>query len=438
MLSLNAIWKGILIFILGWLVSFYLFPFNPTHFPALNTKQFVALLGPIILVLNRLRTRDKSIDIGLLRALMIAGLYSVVNLIATDYNGFSDYSYANYITTALVWLFGAYTVVEGIKFVHGEVNFRLITYYFAAVSALQCLIAIGVDKSDSIANIVHNIAYIDVDFFRENGRLYSIGAMLDPAGVRFAVVLMMIATTLTREEKTYNNWWHTTLLLIAFAIILAIGNMISRTTITGAALAVMIMGLAGEGYRFIIRKESFKLYSMLLLVLAIGVPIMVYLYNTDDYFYSQIRYGFEGFFSIVEKGHWQTDSNDVLATMWKWPTTDAGWIIGYGEFGNFRFSTDIGYCRLILYSGVVGFSVFSMLFIHSAWYFYKRYPKYRFFWFLLLCMTFIIWIKVATDLFQFWALFYAFVDYDELAPKYKPQEEQERTKEISPAPALLT
>lgn len=434
MLSVNSLWKGVLIFILGWFVSFYLFPFTPTHFQAVNTKQVVALLGPVILVLKRLFSRDKTLDLGLLWVLILACLYSLVNLIATDFNGKEDYSYANYITTALVWLFGAYTIVEGIRFVHKEVNFRLITYYLAAVCALQCIIAIIVDKNAFVADIVHNISYVAVDFFEENGRLYGIGAMLDPAGVRFAVVLMMIAATLSREEKTYNNWWHTTLLLLAFSIILAIGNMISRTTITGAGLALGMMGLASESYRLIIRRESFKLYSILTLILSIGVPILVFLYNTDPYYYYKIRYGFEGFFSLVEKGYWQTDSNDVLATMWKWPTDDAGWIIGYGEFGDFRFGTDIGYCRLVLYSGVIGISIFSLLFIYSAWYFYMRYPKHRLFWFLLLCMTFIIWIKVSTDLFQFWALFYAFVDYDELAPQYKAK--QEGTPDTATTPAL--
>lgn len=419
MLSLNRLFKWIQVFILGWIVTFYLFPFFPTYYPVYNTKQFLALIGPAILGFKLLVIRDFTIDIGLLRALMIAGLYSVVNLVATDYNGYSDYSYANYFSSALVWLFGAYTVVECIRMVHGTVNFRLITFYLAGVSAIECLLAIGVDHNATIKYIVDSIAYVDHEFIRETGRLYAIGVMLDPSGVRFAVVLMMIAATLSREEKVQQSTWQTTWLLLAFAIIVGIGNMISRTTVTGAALAVMMLGLSGEGYRFIIRKESFKLYSMLIIILAIAVPIMVYLYNTDDYFYYKIRYGFEGFFSLFEKGEWHTDSNDVLATMWRWPETTEAWLIGYGEFGNFRFGTDIGYCRFILYSGLIGFSVFSMLFIHSGWYFIKRYPKQKFFWFLLTCMTFIIWIKVSTDLFTFWAVFYVFTDYEELSPRYK-------------------
>lgn len=419
MLSLNRIFFWLQIFIVGCVVTSYLYPFYPTYFMAVNTKQVVALMGPVFLLLRLLRTQDYTIDVGLLRTLLIAGLYSVINFIATDYNGQSDYSYANYVTSALVWLFGAYTLTELIRIVHGTVNFRLITCYFAAVSALQCITAIAIDHSYTVKSIIDSIAYIDQDFIDETGRLYGLGAMLDPAGIRFAVVLMMIAATLSREKIVYNSTAQTLWLVIAFAIIVGIGNMISRTTITGATLAVLMLFLSGEGYRFIIRKESFKLYSTLLVIVAIAVPIMVYLYNTDTYFYRQIRYGFEGFFSLVEKGYWQTDSNDILKTMWKWPTTTEGWIIGYGTFGHFSFATDIGYCRFVFYSGLIGISIFSMMFIHSGWYFMKRYPKQQFFWFLLMCMTFIIWIKVSTDLFQFWAMFYAFTDYDELSPKFK-------------------
>lgn len=412
---MKAIWKWIQVFILAWVVDFYLFPAMFTFIPhSLNTKMMLALAGIPILTFRLLKTRDYRMETGLLRALILAVLYSIVNLIATDYNGYSDFSYANYITTAFVWLFGAYTIVEGIRLVHGEVNFKLITFYFAAICAAQCLIAVAIDKNDSVKNLVNSIFFIDEEFFDENGRMYGIAAMLDPAGTRFAVVLIMIATILTRDEKVRNSTSQTLWLLLAFAIIVGIGNMISRTTVTGAALALLVLALAGESYRFIIRKESFKLYSMLFFVILLAVPIMVYLYNTDDYFHYQIRYGFEGFFSLFEKGEWQTDSNDVLATMWKWPETTEAWIIGYGEYGGFRFGTDIGYCRLILYSGLIGFSVFSLYFIHHAWYFIKRYPKYQFFFLLLLSMSFIIWLKVSTDLFQFWALFYVYTEYDAL------------------------
>ncbi len=415
---MQTVWKWIQVFILAWIVDFFLFPANFT-FTSVNSKIMLALVGVPLCILRVLQTRNYKIEAGLIRTVLLAILYSIVNLIATDYNNLSDFSYANYITTAFVWLFSAYTVVEGIRFVHGKIDLKLITFYLAAVCAAQCFIAIAIDRNDTIKNLVDSIFYINQDFIIETGRLYGLSAMLDPAGTRFAVVLIMIAIVLTCIESVRNSTKQTLWLLIAFVIIVGIGNMISRTTITGAALAVMVLALSGEGYRFIVRKESFKLYSTLAFVIIVTVPIMVYLYHTDEFFYYQIRYGFEGFFSLVEKGEWQTDSNDVLATMWKWPETAEGWLIGYGEFDGFRFGTDIGYCRLILYSGVIGFGIFSIYFIHHAIYFMKRYPQYQFFFFLLLSMSFIIWLKVSTDLFQFWALFYAYTEYDTLAPKYK-------------------
>lgn len=44
--------------------------------------------------------------------------------------------------------------------------------------------------------------------------------------------------------------------------------------------------------------------------------------------------------------------------MWIWPENLKGWLIGTGLFANFVYSTDIGYCRFILYCGLIGFGTF--------------------------------------------------------------------------------
>lgn len=82
------------------------------------------------------------------------------------------------------------------------------------------------------------------------------------------------------------------------------------------------------------------------------------------------------------------------------------WIIGTGLFANFVYSTDIGYCRFILYCGLIGFGTFVLFFVYNACVFAWKFPSFRLFSFVLLSLSFIIWMKVATDLFFIYALFY--------------------------------
>ena len=129
---------------------------------------------------------------------------------------------------------------------------------------------------------------------------------------------------------------------------------------------------------------------------------------------SLVTFAFEGFFNWIETGTWTTSSTEKLNNeMWIWPTTIENWIFGYGRFGSYVFATDIGYCRLILYAGIIGFIPISLLFIFSGLNFSQIYYRYRYMFLIFIAMTFIFWIKVATDIFYLYALFYNFIDKEE-------------------------
>src|SRR5690606_33378832 len=237
------------------------------------------------------------------------------------------------------------------------------------------------------------------EFFDEVERLYGIGAALDPAGVRFTIVLLMITAVLNNDEKVRNNAWSISLLLISFFFIAIIGNAISRTTILGLGASLGYLLFGSSVFRKAIKQYSGKLSLWFGLFLAVAIGISIYLYNTNIEFYDQMRFAFEGFFTYVEKGAWSTDSTDKLnREMWVCLEDQMTWLIGSGLFDNFVYGTDIGYCRFILYSGLIGFSVFALLFVVNALVFMKRHPEYWMFFLILLVLTFIIWFKVATDI----------------------------------------
>ena len=128
---------------------------------------------------------------------------------------------------------------------------------------------------------------------------------------------------------------------------------------------------------------------------------------------------FEGFFSLAETGEWEIDSNEKLKTMIVFPDNQKTWIIGDGYFSNPYYSdplyvgpfvggyymgTDIGYLRFIFYFGLIGLVVFSYFLISVAIECIRILPNYKQLILFILLLGFIIWLKVATDVFLVFAL----------------------------------
>ena len=103
-----------------------------------------------------------------------------------------------------------------------------------------------------------------------------------------------------------------------------------------------------------------------------------------------------------------------------WPDNMKTWLIGDGYFNgpsstdpyyvgpvNFGFYkwTDIGYLRFIFYFGVVGLLTFIIYFFKVAFTCISRLKKYRDLFVLFLLFNFVLWFKVATDIFLVFALF---------------------------------
>ncbi len=407
------------IFIIGVIVDLYWFSVSLNALPSLNSKKAMAIIGLPLLAYHIIRNKQYSVSKSLFFATGFAILYSVVNLIAVEVNNTMDFSYANYVTTFFVWLMAAYVAVSAIRWGHKKVTLTILTAYLSAISAIQCVLAIIIDKSPFVKGIVDSIFFSGNGFYDEIDRLYGIGCALDPAGTRFSIVLVMIAFVVSLDLKVRYNTKALFSFLLSFLIISSLGNMISRTTTVGMSLALGAIVMTSGLYKLQLSSKHIKMYRILGYTLFLGVPLFIYLYNNDPYTQGQLRYAFEGFFNWIETGEWTTGSTAKLnETMWKWPTDTQGWLIGYGTFGSFNFGTDIGYCRLVLYSGIIGFSVFALFFVYNATYFIYKYRRYKYMFILLLALSFLIWIKVSTDLFLIYALFFCFTDEGEAA--YKP------------------
>ena len=416
---------------IGVLISCSYYSFELVAFPdGPNTKMIVAVIGLLWFAYDSLlRRNSRTVQLPqvMVIGLIFAGLYSIINIFAIEFNATDDYSYANYVTTFLVWIFSVYPTIALIRITHGTVTLPILTYYLVAATLFQCVTGLIMDNSPEFDEFNAKIVLWERDFFDRIDRIRCFSTSLDLAGVRFALVLILILAILGVDKSVRSNKSGALYLLFSFFLITGIGNMVSRTTFTGTAIGLLLAflqkltkrGEKSQGGSYLV--WAFILFSILM------TSVGVYLYNTDEYYYDLLRFAFEGFFNLVEQGEFTTGSTEVLETMWIWPTDTKTWIIGSGIYALFAYGTDIGYCRLILYSGLTGFVVFAMSFVYYAYYFARKYPRYVWLFVSFLAMTFIVWIKVSTDILMIYAFFFWFTD-----------EESDRINGITPAESIAS
>lgn len=409
--------------------SFYFFPFEFRFLPGVNTKMAMAGIGVLMLMINLARQRKSTVDKDFLQLALIACVVSLVGFISVTVNGTHDYTYSTYIISMLVWSSGAYVLTRVIRFTHSSIKFETVCNYIICICVIQCILAILIDNIPAFKSLVNTyiggIGFEDMEGLERLHRLYGIGASLDVAGTRFSAALIMISFICS--NKNTNNIKLISY-SIAFIIITIIGNMISRTTTIGAIIAITYIVLSSSLLRQRILAYSKKFIKWFILIIAATIPVIIYLYNFNSDFNEQIRFAFEGFFSMAEKGTWEVHSNEILKDMYVFPDNMKTWIIGDGYFdnpyyaeqyytgekwGGFYKATDVGYLRFIYYFGCIGLFAFIAFFIQTAKVCANRFPKWKTLFWVLLMLNFIIWFKVSTDIFLVFALFLSFSEEDD-------------------------
>lgn len=401
------------------LTSFAVFPIELVWFPGLTLKTAMAPLGLAMMLVNLARQRHPVLDSGFLLVAIWAAAVSFMSFVSITYNDTNDNSFTGYFVSMLVWICAAYVAVSAIKVVHGTVSVKLVANYLIAMCVAQCVLAFIISQVSFIENLVNSV-FLTGGEEMTKGRLYGIGAGLDIAGLRFMAVLAIIIYMVTHlseeEEKKYSL-----LYIAAFFIIALIGNMISRSTVFGVfiSLAYLIIASFSKGRQTDLVRRIWKKFLLLTGALVLGAIV---LYQTNSSFRNSMHFGFEGFFSLYEKGQWEVSSNNSLIWMLKniKPENTRTWIIGDGYCGDpnndpyyigsqpkggYYMGTDVGYMRFIFYFGILGTLVFMGYFYQVACVCGRYFPKYKDMFFLILLCNYIGWIKVSTDIFCLFALF---------------------------------
>lgn len=395
--------------------SFFFFPFEFTFLPGINTKMLLAAMGLVLFVARAAASRSASLDREFFVLIIFASIVSLSGIISVVYNATTDLSYASYVVSFFVWMGGAYFVVSSIRFLHGKVTPLMVINYLAAICVAQCVIALLISRNPWVKDFVDSFLGGDGFMGKLENRMYGIGCALDVAGLKFSCVLVAISFVvmngLCRQKLQTTIYW------IAYLVIAVVGNMIGRTTSVGVVVSLIyiLVHCIFYGYREFLRS---RVLPLLLMIVAL-LPLLIYLYNNSPKTREDLRFGFEGFFSLVEKGRWETNSNNRLSDMFVLPDNPKTWIIGDGYFDNpysdpnfngdnpteFYKGTDVGYLRFIYYFGVIGLMSFVVFFLVVFWECASRHRKYAILFLMILTINYIVWVKVSSDIFLIFSLF---------------------------------
>ena len=435
--------------LVGILVSFYYFPITFTFLPFVNTKNAMGVVGLVCLLFVLVKKREFSIPKELFILLLLSGFVSIVALFSITYNQTPDITYVTYFRSACIWLSGAFAVCCVIWLVHGKISIPLITNYLAGVCVFQCVAALAIRFIPPVGALVDATVAQGQYLLKEMGRMYGIGASLDVGGSRFSAALIAIAVAIENNKQVSTRL----LYVLAFSIITVIGNIIARTTLVGVALGLGYIGAAEIWHYFTFgrgssdpdrKKSSLGIWFAVLVFL---VPLGFVIYQQSLEFQEMMRFGFEGFFSLAETGEWNVTSNTALQSMIVWPEELRTWIIGDGYFANqiydenyigdattsgYYMGTDIGYLRYIFYFGIIGLIAISSVMIYACHIGIKGFPEYRTMILLALLAGFIVWLKVSTDLFPFYALVVGATFLHQDLEILSPEEEDSTPESVVP------
>ena len=405
--------RAVQIIVTGILMSLFYFPFEFTFLPGINTKMLLAVVGLGLMGLTFARRQTFTFPRDMLILVLIACCVSVVAYFSQTIHHTPDSTYVTYIFSFFTWFCAAFTVASCIKAVHGRISVELIVHYLAVVAVCQCAVTMWISYDPAFQRFVDSYVAQDQTLLHELDRLYGIGSSLDVAGLRYALILVALGAVLG-SGRLSAGWTYFD--IGAFLVITVIGNMVARTALVGTAVGlgwiVISAFLPGE-------KRRTSLLAWLLFILVVSIACTL-LYQFNPQFRYLFRFAFEGFFSLVEKGEWQIDSTDRLATMVVYPETLHTWILGDGYFENsrndinylgdatdqgFYMGTDIGYLRFIFYFGVPGMLLMVAVIAWSALMCIRRFPEDKIVFLLALAVGLTVWFKVSTDTFLFFALF---------------------------------
>ena len=293
------------VILVGTLCSLYLFPLTFTFLPVGNTKIYMAVLGLLLFMLNRITSRAPQTARSMVYVSLAALAVSLAGVFSVFLNGTYDYTYAQYLILMWVWAGAAYFVMQCMKKVHGRITAGLVCLYVIGVCVAQCGFALLNEFVPAFKSVVDACVDQQTEVLNEVDRMYGIGASLDTGGSRFACALIMLAYVMVRYAKRGGHVAVTLFHVLLFVFLMVVGSMVARTTLAGAVIAL--------AYLLFTLKDGFQSYHGRIFlsfagIVLVAAPFGIYLYATSPEMSKLFMFAFEAFFNLAGGGEFETHS----------------------------------------------------------------------------------------------------------------------------------
>lgn len=346
----NKILIVILFFSYIYEIHYNIFPWD---FPVM-----LGFLGIILYVTSpKIRTYCYQQDWKVLRLSMLFIPILIVSLLSIIINQTSDLYFVKLAILTPIRIFGLIPIMLLIKHTYGKIHYTTIIWLFLICGVVQIFLAISMWLVPGLKNNLYTLlAFSEISEIileRTDGlRLNGFGTNFFGSGIIHGFMLILAILLLLTKNATMRN----NIMVILICIILFIGGMMmARTTLIGGCFALLIYLLSQRNWL-----SSFKLLGGFILVICLSLTIIS---RTSTSLFSQFEslfeFGFEMFINYFTWGEISTSSTDVMINMYIFPKNFYTWLLGDGLWtdslnGYYYMGTDIGYCRMIFYFGIIG------------------------------------------------------------------------------------
>ncbi len=370
-------------------------------FLPVGIRSIMALLGLIVFVKKKDFRNFISSKVIKLSFFMLA-IGVAISFISIFANNTRDFYYLLFLVSQLNTLFASLFLIYifAIKFklnTSQVIDFTITAIFLFALSGIIFFINPNLQET---ANSMLAASSSYAKEFEEGVkfRLLSFGPKFFGAGVISGLGLILIVYRFCTANLSVIKKF----IFTAFYLIILFGGIFAaRTTLIGFAVSVMT-------YIYFAKLFSFKNIAILVSITLLLVSTTSYLMNNSERLGigALTKFGFEMINNFEANKGLQTNSTNDLISMIKFPKRFTTYILGDGFFtdpqtGYFYQDTDIGYLRIIYYSGI--FSLITLLIFFLQIFRAKQMKVYfgNFFPNLLLLYFIILFFKGVTDINSF-------------------------------------
>lgn len=375
-----------------------------------NVPFVLGLIGLPMYIYNSSAIRDG--DNKYVRDILLALLpVAIVAFLSIVGNHSSDFYFIKWAIINALYFFGAYFLFQLLK--HSFRNFTVgrLVDLLVLCAVVQLSLALVMYFSPEVKNIlqplIHESEIAKEAMERAATRMIGFGTHFFLSGTVHAFILIMIAFRLTLRKVSL---FKSVVMMLSFIFIAVVGSIMARTTLVGVLFAIVIVLLRRRGKKYFIS-------GLVLSTIIISVASVYFIDLIGDDMEQLFNFGFEAFVKFQDTGSFSTSSTDGMLRLYKFPSIWETWLWGDARYEagiGYYMNTDIGFCRLIFYFGVIGL----ITYMYFEYYILKKiFPPRKYgniIWSVLFCFVLVINGKGTYDIFPYACLFVFFVCPSEL------------------------